>query len=152
MTPGKVRAVTVVQKAAQVQAMLRGIEGLPRSDPAAFAADQRNAASAESYLRRALEMLFDLGRHILAKGLGQGPAEHKEVAIALAREHVLDQSEGELVVRLAGYRDRLVHFYDEVSDEELYESCTRYAGDVGGLLEALLGWVRRHPELVDGRP
>jgi hypothetical protein len=27
----------------------------------------------------------------------------------------------------------------------------RKAGDVGDLLEALLGWVRRHPELVEGR-
>ena len=32
MTPGKVRAVTVVQKAAQVQGMLRGIERLPLSE------------------------------------------------------------------------------------------------------------------------
>src|SRR5450756_2268799 len=110
MTPGKVRAVTVVQKAARVQGMLAGIQRLPLSDPAAFEADPRNAASAESYLRRALEALLDLGRHILAKGIGQGPAEYKEVAIALAREQVLDESQGELLVRLAGYRNRLVHF------------------------------------------
>ena len=119
--------------------------------PAAFAADPRNAASAESYLRRALEALLDLGRHIPAKGIGQGPAEYKEVAIGLARAQVLGESQGALLVRLAGYRDRLVHFYDEVSDEELYEICTRQAGDVGDLLDALLGWVRRHPEQVEGR-
>ena len=77
------RAVTIAQKAARVQAMLRGIEGLPLADFAAFEADPRNAAAAESYLRRALEALLDLGRHILAKGLGQGPAEYKEVALAL---------------------------------------------------------------------
>jgi uncharacterized protein YutE (UPF0331/DUF86 family) len=151
MTPGKVRAVTVVQKAAQVRAMLAGIQGLPLSDPAAFAADPRNAASAESYLRRALEALLDLGRHILAKGVGQGPAEYKEVALGLARAQVLDEPHGALLVRMAGYRNRLVHFYDEVSDEELYEICTQHAGDVGDLLDALLGWVRRHPELVEGR-
>ena len=151
MTPGKVRAVTVVQKAAQVRDMLAGIERLPLSDPAAFAADPRNAASAESYLRRALEALLDLGRHILAKGAGQGPAEYKEVALGLARAQVLDEPHGALLVRMAGYRNRLVHFYDEVSDEELYEICTQHAGDVGDLLDALLGWVRRHPELVEGR-
>lgn len=151
MTPGKVRAATVAQKAAQVRAMLRGIEHLPLSDPAAFEADPRNAASAESYLRRALEALLDLGRHILAKGVGEGPAEYKAVALALARARVLDDAQGALLVRLAGYRNRLVHFYDEVSDEELLEICTERAGDVGDLLEALLGWVRRHPELVERR-
>lgn len=151
MTPGKVRAVTVVQKAAQVRGMLAGISRLPLSDRAAFEADPRNAASAESYLRRALEALLDLGRHILAKGIGQGPAEYKEVALALSRARVLDEEQGELLVRLAGYRNRLVHFYDEVSDAELYDICTRQAGDIDALLDALLGWVRRHPELVEGR-
>jgi uncharacterized protein YutE (UPF0331/DUF86 family) len=151
VTPGKVRAVTVVQKAAQVRDMLAGIERLPLSDPAAFAADPRNAASAESYLRRALEALLDLGRHILAKGFGRGPAEYKEVAIGLARAQVLGESQGALLVRLAGYRNRLVHFYDEVTDEELFEICTQHAGDIGDLLDALLGWVRRHPEQVEGR-
>ena len=58
MAPGKVRAVTVVQTAAQVRAMPAGIEGLPLSDPVAFAADSRNAASSESYVRRALEALL----------------------------------------------------------------------------------------------
>jgi uncharacterized protein YutE (UPF0331/DUF86 family) len=151
VTPGKVRAVTVTQKASQVRGMLAGIACLPLSDKAAFEADPRNAASAESYLRRALEALLDLGRHILAKGIGQGPAEYKEVALALSRARVLDESQGELLVRLAGYRNRMVHFYDEVSDEELYEICTRHAGDIDTLLDALLGWVRRNPELVEGR-
>ena len=151
MTPGKVRAVTVVQKAARVQGMLAGIERLPLTDRAAFHADPRNAASAESYLRRALEALLDLGRHILGRAFGQGPAEHEEVALALARAHALDETQGELLVRLAGYRNRLVHFYDDVSDEELYKICTRHAVDVGDLLDALLDWLRRHPELVEGR-
>jgi uncharacterized protein YutE (UPF0331/DUF86 family) len=131
--------------------MLAGIERLPLSDRAAFDADPRNAASAESYLRRALEALLDLGRHILAEGIGQGPAEYKEVAIALARANVLDEAQGALLVRLAGYRNRLTHFYDEVTDEDLFEICTQHAGDIGDLLDALLGWVRRHPELVEGR-
>jgi uncharacterized protein YutE (UPF0331/DUF86 family) len=54
-------------------------------------------------------------------------------------------------MRLAGYRNRLVHFYDKVTDEELFEICPQHAGDIGDLLDALLGWVRRHPEQVAGR-
>ena len=57
-------------------------------------------------------------------------------------------------MRLAGYRNRLTHCYDEDFDEEPCEICTQHAdelGELGDLLEALLGWVRRHPELVAGR-
>ena len=60
-------------------------------------------------------------------------------------------AQGALLVRLAGYRNRLVHFCDEVSDEELYDICSQHAGDVDDVLDALLGWVRRYPELVEGR-
>ncbi|MCX6364293.1 MAG: DUF86 domain-containing protein [Actinobacteria bacterium] len=84
----------------------------------------------------------------------KGPGRYrprKPLAVALARAQVLGESQGALLVRLAGYRNRLVHFYDEVSDEESCEICTQHAGDVADLLEALLGWVGRHPQLVEGR-
>jgi uncharacterized protein YutE (UPF0331/DUF86 family) len=98
-----------------------------------------------------VQALLDLGRHILAKAFGWGPAEYKEVAIGLGRAQVLGESQGALLVRLAGYRNQLVPFCDEVTDEELFEICTQHAGDIGDLLNALLGWARRHPEQVEGR-
>lgn len=130
--------------------MLQGITDLPLASLQDFVSDPRNPAAAESYLRRALEALLDLGRHMLAKSFGRGPAEYKEVAAALARAGVLDEAQGALLMELAGYRNRLVHFYDEISDRELYEICSDQLGDVRSLLEALLDWVRRHPERVDG--
>lgn len=148
MSPGKVKATTVVTKADHVQSMLDGIARLPLGSLDEFASDPIVAAAAESYLRRALEALLDLGRHILAKGLGHALAEYKEVAVA--RAGILDRGNGELLVRLAGYRNRMVHFYDEISTKELYQICSEQAGDVGRVLGALLAWVRAHPERVDG--
>ena len=58
MTPGKMRAATILQKSGQVKAMLQGIEGLPLDTLEEFLADGRNAAAAESYPRRALEGLL----------------------------------------------------------------------------------------------
>jgi len=149
MTPGKMRAATILQKSAQVEAMLRGMEGLPLGTLEEFVADSRNPAAAESYLRRALEGLLDLARHILAKGLGQAPAEYKEVAAMSASAGLLSEGQGALMMRIAGYRNRLVHFYDEVSENELYDICSSQLGDVRALLDALLEWVRRHPEAID---
>ena len=72
MSPSKVRVATVLAKSALVDAMLAGIATLPLESLAAFSRDARDAAAAESYVRRALEALLDLGRHILSKGLGAG--------------------------------------------------------------------------------
>lgn len=150
MTPSKIRAATVLEKATQVRGMLAGIRDLPLASLREFRSDARNSAAAESYLRRALEGLLDLGRHMLAKGFGRGPVEYKEIAVGLVRVGVLDAACGELLMELAGYRNRLVHFYDEIGEQELYEICSGQLGDIESVLGALLKWAREHPESVDG--
>jgi uncharacterized protein YutE (UPF0331/DUF86 family) len=47
------------------------------------------------------------------------------------------------------YRNRLVHFYHEVSETELYEICTGELDDVAALLAAILTWIEAHPENLD---
>jgi len=150
VSPSKVRAATVIQKLALLDAMLAGIGALPLSSAEAFAADPRDVAAAESYVRRALEALLDLGRHVLGKGLGKGALEYKQVAVALRSEGVLDERAGADLVEMAGYRNRLVHFYDEVGAAELFEICTRRLDDVREVREQILAWLRANPQRVDG--
>ena len=149
MTPSRLRATTVLERIAWITQMLAGLRALPLDDFHAFQADPRNVASAESYLRRGLEALLDLGRHLLAKGFGLAVTEYKEIAVALVQVGVLDQDAGHLLRELAGYRNRLVHFYDAVSDHELYDICTMQLGDVEKVLAAMIRWIREHPEKID---
>ena len=116
-----------------------------------FHTDPRNYAAAESYLRWALEGLLDLGRHILAKGYGKPVSEYKEIARSLADSGILDESHGNLLRQMAGYRNRLVHFYDEISENELFEICQNRLGDIEMLIEAILEWIRAHPDKIDGQ-
>ena len=150
MSPSKVRVAIVMQKSALIDDMLGGLERLPLSSLEAFRAEPRDAAAAESYLRRALEALLDLGRHLLAKGLGERALEYKQIALALRRAGVLDEACAEDLLDMAGYRNRLTHFYDEVTTAELFDICAHRTGDIRRVREALLDWLRQHPELVDG--
>lgn len=149
MSPSRVRAKVVAGKAAVVREMLAEIDTLPLVTFADFLADRRMVGAGESFLRRALEALLDLGRHLLAKGFGVPAVEYKEIARALGERGVLEASQAELLRRMAGYRNRLVHFYDEVSAEELYAILTRHRGDIAAVLAALEDWLARHPERVD---
>lgn len=149
MTPSGLRAKIVAERADWVRRMLDGIRALPLETYAVFRADPRNVAAAESHLRRALEALLDLGRHVLAKNFGRAVTEYKDVARALIEVGVLDDQGGTLLRHLAGYRNRLVHFYHEVSETELYEICTGELDDVAAVLAAILGWIEAHPETID---
>ncbi|MGO9412766.1 MAG: HepT-like ribonuclease domain-containing protein [Spirochaetia bacterium] len=55
----------------------------------------------------------------------------------------------EVLKLLAGYRNRLVHFYHEVSHDELYQICSAQPGDVTATRDALREWFDSHPQLVD---
>lgn len=66
MTAGQISRRVVVDRIAWVERMLNEIRSLPLEDHQAFFADTRNVWTAESCLRRGLEALLDLGRHILA--------------------------------------------------------------------------------------
>ena len=78
-------------------------------------------AAAESYLRRALEALFDIGRHITAKIAGKGIIEYKEIARALGEKEIVSRQLSTKLIQMAGYRNRLVHFYHTVTERELYK-------------------------------
>lgn len=149
MTPAKLRAKVVLERLRWVRQMMLSIQNLPLDTLAAFTADPRTPAAAESYLRRGLEALLDLGRHLLAKGFGQAVSEYKAIASGLGSAGVLDAAEVKLLREMAGYRNRMVHFYDEVSEEELYEICTEGLADIERVVAALERWIRAHPERMD---
>lgn len=46
-------------------------------------------------------------------------------------------------------RSALVHFYHEVTEEELYRICSTQLGDIETLLAAILAWMKAHPEMID---
>lgn len=149
MTPGKISSRITADRLAWIDRMLGEIRRLPLSDLEAFLGDSRNVFTAESALRTSLEALFDLGRHILAKGYGIAATEYKEIARGLQRQGVLDSEDARLLEMLAGYRNRLVHFYHEITSTELFEICSQELGDVEKLRGAFLEWLQGHPERMD---
>lgn len=149
MLPGKISKRVVSDRLAWVDRMLYEIHALPLESKTVFMQDSRNVWAAESCLRRALEALFDMGRHIAAKGFGEAVTEYKEIAATLKRRNVISADELILMQKLAGYRNRLVHFYHDVNADELYEICSTRLGDVQTIANSLRSWLSSHPHLLD---
>jgi uncharacterized protein YutE (UPF0331/DUF86 family) len=149
MMPSLISRRIVVDRLALIDEMLSEIRALPLADSAAFLSDRRNIWTADACLRRSLEALLDIGRHVLAKGFAVGVSEYKEIATRLGRHGVLSVAEATVLRTMAGYRNRLVHFYHEISPEELYGICANNLGDIETICDAYRRWVNEHPEKVD---
>jgi uncharacterized protein YutE (UPF0331/DUF86 family) len=103
-----------------------------------------NPAIAESYLRRSLEAVFDIGRHISAKTAGKGIIEYKEIASALGDRGVITKQLAERLRLMAGYRNRLVHFYHEVSDRELHLITKNNLADIEGFVKEMKTFIESY--------
>jgi uncharacterized protein YutE (UPF0331/DUF86 family) len=149
MTPDHILKRVVVDRLDWVQRMVAEIEALPLDDPQAFFADSRNVWTAESCLRRGLEALLDTGRHILAKGFAKGVSEYKEVASELGQCGILTPEEAQLLRLMAGYRNRMAHFYHEITPDEIYEICQTNLGDLTRISHAYRTWLKQNPDKLD---
>ena len=67
----------------------------------------------------------------------------------LGDHDVLTAADAALLCTLAGYRNRLVHLYHPVVEEELFTLCSEKLGDLDRIAAADRGWLRNHPELQD---
>lgn len=149
MTPGSISKLIVLDRLAWIEKMMAEIRKLPISNSSLFLSDSRNVHAAESCLRRALEALLDLGRHILAKGFAEGVTEYKDIAVKLEGHDVITPELAEKMKLMAGYRNRLVHMYHDVIADELFEICHTGLSDFDEISSAIKHWLKIHPEMMD---
>jgi uncharacterized protein YutE (UPF0331/DUF86 family) len=149
MVPGLVSQKIVAAKLDVISETLSGVQSLPLASENEFTHDPHMVAAGESYLRRALEALLDLGRHILAKGFGLPVAQYAAIAEQLGAKGVVANDLAERLQLMASYRNRLVHEYDVVTPSELYTILTAKISDVLAVSDAIRSWLAENPERVD---
>jgi len=100
-----------------------------------FVADRARYAQTEHYFRRGLEAILTAATHILSRV----PLEAKDytaVIEGLGKAGIVEEVFAQRNKGLAGYRNRLVHLYWEVSPEELYDTVKDHLGDFDGFATA----------------
>lgn len=103
-----------------------------------------NPAIAESYLRRSLESIFDIGRHIIAKTAGKGIVEYKQIASSLGKIGIIPNDLAERLKLMAGYRNRLIHFYHEVTEKELYQIVKHNLNDIENFVKSIKTFIEKY--------
>ncbi len=119
------------------------LERLSHIEETDFISDDRPAI-AESYLRRSLEAMFDIGRHILAKTAGKAVVEYKQIALTLGHKGVITKEFSERLMLMAGYRNRLGHFYHEVTDKELYQILKINLSDIKNFVKEIKTFIEKY--------
>lgn len=97
-----------------------------------------NFVKAQFYLRRALEGIFHIGTHILSRVPGGRVTEYKAIALRLGEFGIVPRSYAENQLKaMAGYRNRLTHFYADVTPGEILEIIRNHVNDFDVFLRAI---------------
>jgi uncharacterized protein YutE (UPF0331/DUF86 family) len=131
-----------------IQEFLLELRVLSRLSLEKFLSDNRNPASAESYLRRSLEAIFDTGRYILAKTYGFKELEYKAIARELGEKGVVSKEYSKILIKMAGYRNRMVHLYHEISSEEIYEIIKGHLSDIERFVNEISGFIEDYKKSI----
>lgn len=128
---------TVLKRINGIQNDVAELARLARLDVRVFSSGDGHKL-AEYHLHRALEGVFNISVHILSRIPGAQATKYKDIALNLGEFGIVNKefAAGPLA-KMAGYRNRLVHFYAEITPAELYDIIQNHLGDFDTFLAAV---------------
>lgn len=113
---------------------LRELAALPQD---AFLADPHKIASAKYNFILAIEAAVDMGSHLISKNRWRTPEDYADTFRVLGEKGVFEVPFVQELVKMARFRNRLVHLYWEVDDREVYRILTTRLGDLERFLKGI---------------
>lgn len=103
-----------------------------------------NFAASEHYLRRALEAMLEIGTHILSRIPGAKPTSYGDIARLLGEHNIIPKNFADKeLLQMAKYRNRLIHFYDEITAGELYKIIQNDLPDIEKFCQYIIKYIEK---------
>lgn len=75
----------------------------------------------EHMLQLSIQIILDIGSHILAQDFHENPATYSEVIITLGEKGITTKEFSKLNEEMSGFRNKLVHDYDNIDKTKVLE-------------------------------
>jgi len=125
-------------KLAVLRDNLARLATLPQTDFAEFAADFRNVDSALHRLQTSIQALIDIGSYKVGRRGLRPPDSSRDILTALEVDGALPRGSADRFAPLFAFRNRVVHLYDRVDSQRVFDILTQHRQDLGALLDLLL--------------
>jgi uncharacterized protein YutE (UPF0331/DUF86 family) len=126
-----------------IEDSLRSLERFKRITYEEFHSNSDNFRIAFYDLHRALEAVMDIGSHILSRIPGARPLSDKDIPRLLEKNKIIPAEFAEdSLNKMAGYRNRMVHFYGEITEKEIYHIVQEELEDFYAFLKHLNGLIK----------
>ncbi len=95
----------------------------------------------ERALHLAIEAVLDLGNHLIADQNLEAPDSNKDIFRILFRNEIIDEDLKESLVKMAGFRNILVHDYLDLDRELEYKIIKNNIDDIKEFMQVVLKYL-----------
>lgn len=135
----KVRKIT-----SEILLSLERLEELKALSEEEFLSDPHKIGSAKYNLIVAIEGMIDLCNHIIAKNGFRTPEDYADTFKVMYELGAFSKEFTATLIQMARFRNRLVHIYWEIDDNELYRILKSHLPDIKTFLENFGRFIRTY--------
>jgi uncharacterized protein YutE (UPF0331/DUF86 family) len=130
--------VTLVSELRKNVARLRSLAELPQED---FLNDPDKIGSSKYHFIVAIETCIDMSNHLIARNGYRAPEDYADTFSVMGEVGALPTEFSEELKNMAKFRNRLVHLYMEVDNQQLYETLQTRLGDFKTFLDSISSFL-----------
>jgi len=106
-----------------------------------FLSDPDKIASAKYHFIVVIESSIDMCNHIISRNAYRVPEDYGDTFRVMREEGAFDTEFSEELVKMAKFRNRLVHLYWEIDDTRIYKILEGNLGDLNKFIKLVAGFL-----------
>ena len=125
---------------------LEKLENLRSKSYEEFISDFRNIDSVLHRLQTSIQALLDIGGYVIASLGLKTPSSNAEIIEILQDNGYIDSQEAEEYIKMAQFRNRVVHLYNSIDVDVLYQILINEIEDIKSLFKILIEIIEKNPD------
>jgi len=109
-----------------------------------FISDFRNIDSALHRLQTSIQALLDIGGYIIASVGLKTPNTNAEIIEILSDAGYISKDKEEVYIKMSQFRNRIVHLYNHIDTQTLYDILVNEFDDIKNFYTNLLKIIEEH--------
>lgn len=126
----------------ELRKSVRRLQILSKLKQEEIVADPDKIASVKYHFIVAIESCIDMCNHLISRNSFRVPDDYADTFRVMAEEGVLENENLEDLVAMAKFRNRLVHLYWEVNNDQLHSILTSRLSDFNLVLTAISKYLK----------
>ena len=133
----------IITKLQRLDEYIGYLSEIQKVNKKSFLSDYHFYGLAERYLQLAIEVLMDAGKLVIISKNLRRPEDNQDVFVVLREKKILSENLAERLVGIANFRNILVHDYEKIDREIVYQKLQKNLNDFKDFKTALLKFLKR---------